>query len=127
MQVMGDVALVLESNSHLELKNNLYVPESRKNLILVSNLNKYNYAIYFNKSVFIRKNDSFILLGLLVDNLLRITPISILLCVENYHISLKRKMPSTNQRYLWHICLSHINLNRIQRLVESTALHSSIL
>ena len=100
MQVMGDVALVLESNSHLELKNNLYVPESRKNLILVSNLNKYNYAIYFNKSVFIRKNDSFILLGLLVDNLLRITPISILLCVENYHISLKRKMPSTNQRYL---------------------------
>ena len=40
MQFMGDVTLVLESNSHLELKNRLYVLESRKNLILVSNLNK---------------------------------------------------------------------------------------
>ena len=43
MQVMGDVTLVLENNSHLELNDCLYIPESRKNLILVSSLHKWKY------------------------------------------------------------------------------------
>ena len=32
--------------------------------------------------------------------------------------SLKRKFPSTNDAYLWHLCLGHINSNRIQRLIK---------
>ena len=28
-----------------------------KKLVSISSLNKYNYSLYFNKSVFIRKND----------------------------------------------------------------------
>jgi hypothetical protein len=31
---------------------------------------------------------------------------------------LKRKIPSTKEAYLWHLCLSHINSKRIQRLVN---------
>ena len=32
--------------------------------------------------------------------------------------SLKRKFPSTNDAYLWHLHLGHINPNRIQRLIK---------
>ena len=83
MQVMRDITLVLENNKHLELKDCLYVPKSRKNLISVSNLNKLDYSIYFNKNVFIG------------SNLFCITHIS-LLSIENNHVSLIRKVFSTN-------------------------------
>ena len=37
----------------------------------------------------------------------------------NSHVkSLKRQFPSTNDAYLWHLRLSHINSNRIQRLIK---------
>ena len=45
--------VVLENNKHLELKDCLYVLESKKNLILVSSLNKSDYLVYFNDSFFI--------------------------------------------------------------------------
>ena len=96
-------------------------------MILISSLSKLNYSIYFDKSVFIRNNDSFICSDPLVDNLIHITPISILPCVENHHISLKRNIPTTNQTYLWHLYLSHINLNKIQRLVKFGTLYSLVL
>ena len=32
--------------------------------------------------------------------------------------SLKRKFSSTNDAYLWHLRLGHINPNRIQRLIK---------
>ena len=38
--------------------------------------------------------------------------------------SLKRKVSSTNDTYLWHLHLGHINLKRIQRLVEDGPLSS---
>ena len=38
---------------------------------------------------------------------------------HNSHIkSLKRKFPSTNEAYLWHLRLDYINSNRIQRLIK---------
>ena len=38
---------------------------------------------------------------------------------NNSHVkSLKRNFPSTNDAYLWHLRLGHINLNRIQRLIK---------
>ena len=100
---MGDVTLVLENNKHLELNDCLYVLESRKNLISISSLSKLVYSICFNKNVSIRKNDSFICLGILVDKLFHTTPISLLFVVENNHVSLKRKVPSTNHTYLWYL------------------------
>ena len=113
MQAMGDVTLVLENNFYLELKDCLFVPQSRKNLVWISSSNKCIYLVYFNKSIFIKKNNSFIFLDPLVDNLYHTIPSYILPCVENSHISLKRKVPRTNQMYLWHLSLGHINLNRI--------------
>ena len=38
---------------------------------------------------------------------------------NNSHVkSLKRKFPSINDAYLWHLRLGHINPNRIQRLIK---------
>ena len=88
--------------------------------------NKFQVSYLFNK-VLIRKNDSFICSSPLVDNLFHITPISILYVVENYHISLKRKISNTNQTYLWLLRLGHINLNKIQRVVKSGTLYSVVL
>ena len=36
--------------------------------------------------------------------------------------SLKRNFPSANDAYLWHLCLGHINSNRIQRLIKDDLL-----
>lgn len=60
MQVVVDVTLILDNTYRLELKDFLYVPKSKKNLVSVSNSNKCNYFVYFNKGVFIRKNNSII-------------------------------------------------------------------
>jgi hypothetical protein len=36
----------------------------------------------------------------------------------HHSLSLKRKIPSTNEAYFWHLLLGHINSKRIQRLVN---------
>ena len=36
-------------------------------------------------------------------------------------------MPKTNQTCLCYLCLSHINLNRIQRQIKYETLHSLVL
>lgn len=52
MEVVEDVTLILENNKYLELKDFLYLLESRKNFISFSTLNKLDYLVYFNKNVF---------------------------------------------------------------------------
>ena len=89
---MRDITLVLENNKHLELNDCLYASKFRNNLISVSSLNKLYYSVCINKNVFVRKNGSFICLGILVDNLFCITPISLLLL--KIIVSLKRKVPT---------------------------------
>lgn len=52
MEVVEDVTLILENNKYLELKDFLYLLESKKNFISFSTLNKLDYLVYFNKNVF---------------------------------------------------------------------------
>ena len=70
-------------------------------------------------------NDSFICSILLIDSLYCVTPLSIFPSNENYHISRKRKEPNIKQTKFWHLCLGHIILNRIQRLVKYTIIRKS--
>ena len=60
------------------------------------------------------------------DNLFHITHVSLLSIVENNHVSFKKKVTSTNKTFLSHLCLGHINLNKIQRLAKFGALHSLV-
>lgn len=52
MQEVGDITLILENNNHLELKDCLCIPESKKNLILVSSLNK-SFIHFISMKVFL--------------------------------------------------------------------------
>ena len=69
VKLVEDVTIVLENKYLLKLKDCLFVPRSKRNLILVFSLNKWNHLVYLNKEVIIRKNNLFICLGTLVDNL----------------------------------------------------------
>ena len=65
----------------------------------------------------------FICLGNIVDGLYILTPnkhelYNSKLDNDSHVKSLKRKFPSTNDAYLWHLRLGHINPNRIQRLIK---------
>ena len=65
----------------------------------------------------------FICSGNIVDGLYILTPNKHELynseLDNNFHVkSLKRKFPSTNDAYLWHLRLGYINSNMIQRLIK---------
>ena len=122
---VGDVHLSF-SDSVLVLKNVLYVPSFRKNLISVSKLYNDGYSVIFNDNVVIMRNNSYICSGTLVNNLYTLTCAHQIKSQANTSTSLnKRKDPSQlNQTYLWHLRLGHVNLRRIQRLVSSGSLES---
>ena len=113
---MRDVTIILDDSFILELKDCLYVIETRKNsirfLVYVNWIINW-FFFFYKKQVFIKTNDSFVYLGSLVDNHYCVTPLSILLSNENYHISHKRKKPSINQTQLQHLHLGHINQNNM--------------
>ncbi|GER47805.1 gag-pol polyprotein [Striga asiatica] len=120
---VGDVTLSFDSSS-LVLRNCLYVPSFRKNLVSVSKLVMDGFSVSFDDMVIIRFENRFICCGSLVGNLYVLKPNSP--TVQHNELnnvittSNKRKESSQmNQAYLWHLRLGHINLRRIQKLVAS--------
>jgi len=92
-------------------------------LISVTFLGKCGYTSIFRVTVVIKKGNLFIYSGIIIDGLYIITPDSYVvnnsILEPSYNtLSLKRKINSTNKAYLWHLCLGHINSQRIQRLVN---------
>ena len=73
--VVENVLLNFSSDRSLILRDCLYVPSIRRNLVSVSNLIKDGYLVYFSDSVVIKQNKCFICSGSLVDNLHVINPI----------------------------------------------------
>ena len=74
-------------------------------------------------NVVIKKGKVFTISSNIMDGLYILTPVKHELynseLDNNSHVkSLKRKFPSTSDVYLWHLCLGHINSNRIQRLTK---------
>ena len=112
----------------LILEDYLYVPNVRRNLIFATYLGKHGYYVILKDNVGIKKDKVFIYSDNIVDGLYIITPNKHELynseldnseLDNNLHVkSLKRKFPSTSDAYLWHLSLSHINSNRIQRLIK---------
>ena len=107
----------------LILEDCLYVPNVRRNLIYVTYLGKHGYYVILKDNVVIKKDKMFICSSNIVDGLYILTLNQHELynseLDNNSHVkSLKRKFHSTNDGYLWHLCLAHINSNRIQRLIK---------
>ena len=101
-------------------------------MISTSSLVKDGYSVLFNDSIIIKLNKRFICSGTLMDNLYIIKPVSPSLQqneLNNTNVfPCKRKEPSQmNQTYLWYLCLGHINLKRISRLVQNGPLGSLAL
>ena len=120
--VVGVFNLCFESRV-LILEDCLYVPNVCRNLISTTYLGKHGYCVILKDNVVIKKDKVFIYSGNIVDGLYILTPDKHELynskLDNNSHVkSLKRKFPSTNDAYLWHLCLGHINSNRIQRLIK---------
>ena len=67
---MGDVTLHFGGGKFLVLKDCLYVPSVRRNLISVSGLTCNGYSFLFNEnSIFVKHGNDDICFGMLVDNL----------------------------------------------------------
>lgn len=132
---IGNVSLNFENKRTLVLKDVLYVPSIRRNLISVSSLSKNGYSVCFNEfyddSVVIKFRKQMICSGSMIDDLF-ILKVSPELQIPNSEInnfdvivSLKRKRPiDFSHTYLWHLRLGHINLDRISRLVKDGPLSS---
>ena len=105
----------------LILEDCLYVPNVRRYLISTTYLGKHGYYVILKDNVVIKKGKMFICSGNIVDGLY-IPNKHELYNYEldnNSHVkSLKREFSSTNDAYLWHLGLGHINSNMIQRLIK---------
>ena len=126
---VGDYYLNFGRERYLLLKDCLYVPSIRRNLISVSSLVKDGYSILFNDSVIIKLNKRFICSSTLMDNVYIINPVSPSLQQNELNntnvLPCKRKEPSQmNQTYLWNLRLGHINLKLVSRLVQNGPLGS---
>ena len=84
MRNVTKVAIVAVRDLHLNfgrggiliLRNCLFVPSIKRNLVSVSSLVKNGYSVYFNKRVVIKENKRFICSGQLVDDFYIINHVS---------------------------------------------------
>ena len=122
------IVLFFENNRTLCLEDCLFAPDFKRNLVYVSCLVEHGLTVQFNSSVSIRSKSSFICSSDLMNNLYFLSPLSydinVIEIVENEHNHLAKKRKVSNETYLWHLRLGHINPNRIHGLVKSGILNS---
>ena len=92
----------------LILEDCLYVPNVRRNLISATYLGKHGYCIILKDNVVINKGKVFICSSNIVDGLYILTfdkheSYNSELDNNSHVKSLKKKFPSTNDAYLWHL------------------------
>ena len=128
VKAIGLVVLFFENNRTLCLEDCLYVPDFKRNLVYVNCLVEHGLTLQFNSSVSIRSKSFFICSGDLMNNLYFLSPLSYdinaIEIVENEHNHLAKKRKVSNETYLCHLRLGHINPNRIHGLVKSGILNS---
>ena len=129
-RVLGAVKLFF-GNRFLFLENLCIVPKIKRNLVSISYLIEQLYSVIFSiNEAFILKNGVRIWSGKLENNLYVLRPIEAktllnheMFKTTNTQTKRQRISPSNNNTYLWHLRLSHINLDRIERLVKNELLN----
>ena len=111
----------------LILEDCLYVPNVHRNLISATYLGKHGYCVILKDNVVIKKDKVFICSGNILDGLYILTLdkhelYNSELDNDSHVKSIKRKFPSTNDAYLWHLHLGRINPNKIQKLIKDELL-----
>ncbi|KAL0533177.1 hypothetical protein IC582_030392 [Cucumis melo] len=122
-KAVGDLKLFFNGR-YIILKNVLYAPLMKRNLLYISCLLEHMYKISFNiNEAFILRKCIHICSAILENNLYKLRPTR-----ENFVLNTEmfRTIETQNKRqkvssntFLWHLRLGHINLNRIGRLVKS--------
>lgn len=107
------------------------MPKFKRNLVAVSCLFQHGLTVQFNSPVSTRSKSLFICFGTLLNGLYFLSPISydinvIESIVDDEHVHLPKKKKVSNDIYLWHLRLRHINPSRIHGLVKSGILNSLI-
>ncbi|KAL8089042.1 hypothetical protein AgCh_038706 [Apium graveolens] len=109
----GTVILKMTSGKNLTLKNVLYVPDIRKNLVSGSLLNKHGFGIVIESDkVILSKSGMFVGKGYLTDGLFKLNVMSVKDDNEMKNSS-AYLLESPN---LWHARLGHVNYNTLRRL-----------
>ena len=128
VKAIGPVVLFFENNRTLCLEDCLFALDFKRNFVSISCLVEHGLTVQVNSSVSIRSKSSFICSGDLMNNLYFLSPLSYdinaIEIVENEHNHLAKKRKVSNETYLWHLRLGHINPNRIHGLVKSEILNS---
>ena len=118
---VGMVSLNLPSGHTLLLKNVVYVPSMRRNLIYASVLDESGYTFRLGNGKLIMYFDSIeVGSGVLCDGLYML---NISNMVVNSIVGNKRSKVDENSSMLWHRRLGHISRPRIERLVKQGILH----
>lgn len=124
VQFIGLVELRLESGFILQLRDTLYVPSMRRNLISVSKLDDCGFSFSFNKGLCLlsynsksvgkaHKHDG--LYNLELDS-------NIYNSLHVQNIGYKRPLLKDTSLSLWHGRLGHISKDRINRLIKDELL-----
>lgn len=125
VELVGDVCLILNSGFELMLRNTLYVPSFRRNLISVSMLDNIGFAFEIkNSTVNISFNSNMIGHCTLSRGLYRVclTSTNIYACYNVTNVASKRPLPKEQSFMLWHKRLGHISRERVDRLIKSDIL-----
>ena len=116
-------------NKFLVLNNVFFIPGFRRNLISVSMLHEQLFSIYFiNNEIVISRNGLDICHAKPKNGLYVLRPTerslnnSELFKVEHPKSNKRQKVCNSDNTYLWHLRLGHINLERINRLVKDDPL-----
>jgi hypothetical protein len=120
-EYIGSVKLILESGFKLELKNVLYIPSFRRNLISVSVLDKSGLCCVFKNGVMQLLSESNVIGTAVLSNGLYKLNLSSL---NDESFVAKRALLNEESSTLWHKRLGHISKERLERLVKSGLLPS---
>ena len=128
------VALLNFRNKFLVLNNVFFIPGFRRNLISVSMLHEQLFSIYFiNNEIVISRNGLDICHAKPENGLYVLRPTdqslnnSKLFKVEHPKSNKRQKVSHSDNTYLCHLRLGHINLDRINRLVKDGPLRKLIV
>ena len=131
VDAIGDLALELDGGFILYLRNILFVPSMRRNLISVSCLDDENIHYHFGDGkCVIQYNNENVGLAIRQDELYLLshcesvndmsTSSAMNVCDES---AKRKRSDNESSSKLWHHRLSHISRGRIERLIKEEILH----
>ena len=127
-KAVGSIKLFFISNKFIVLNDVYYVPNFGKNIVSVACLVNNGFSFSFNNGIEIFRNDCLICKGYMYDNLYYLKTIKPTIYDTKVNADSQRvkklKIEQTNETYLWHLRLGHINQERIKRLVKDGPLNS---